>query len=69
MRYKEKVISNLDSISNQLNSLKNMLENNSLTKDLLVSEMNKLKTRIDDVSEMVSLEDTDFSNLRQGVQR
>lgn len=69
MKYKEKVISNLDSASNQLNSLKNMVENNSLTKELLLSEMTKLVKRVEDISEMVSLEDTDFSTLRHGVQR
>jgi archaellum component FlaC len=67
MKYKEKVISNLDSVANQLNSLKNMIENNNLTKELLLSEMSKLIKRVEDISEMVSLEDADFSNLRHGV--
>lgn len=69
MRYKEKVASNLDAVANHLGSLKNMVENNSITKDLLVSEMEKLVNRIEGISEMVGLEDTDFSNLKQGVQR
>jgi archaellum component FlaC len=67
MKYKEKVISNLDSVANQLSSLKNMIENNNLTKELLLSEMSKLIKRVEDISEMVSLEDADFSNLRHGV--
>lgn len=69
MRYKEKVTSNLDAVANQLTSLKNMVDNNSITKELLLSEMTKLVTRIESISEMVGLEDTDFSNLKHGVQR
>jgi len=69
MRYKEKVTSNLDAVANHLGSLKNMVENNSITKELLLSEMTKLVTRVEGISEMIGLEDTDFSNLKQGVQR
>ncbi len=69
MKYKEKVISNLDGISNQINSLKNMVENNNITKELLTSEMTKISKRLDDVSDMVSLEDADFTTLRTGVNR
>ena len=67
MKYKYKVISNLDSVSNQLNSLRNLVNNNNITKELLISEMSKLVKRIDDVSEMVSLEDADFATLRYGA--
>ena len=69
MRYKEKVTSNLDGIANQLGSVANMVENNSITKELLLSEMKKLVTRIEGVSEMVGLEDTDFRTLSEGVKR
>lgn len=64
MRYKDKVVSNLDAINNQLNSLKNMVQNNSITPDLLIRELEKLSSRINDASEMVSLEDNDFATLR-----
>lgn len=67
MKYKSKVISNIDSVSNQLKSLKNMTENNNISKDLLLSELNKLSNRLDDISEMISLEDDDFSVLRNGL--
>ena len=67
MRYKEKVVSNIDAVVNQLNSLRNMVDNNSITKELLLSEMQKLATRLEDVSEMVGLEDADFRNLNEGI--
>ncbi len=67
MKYKEKVISNIDLITNQLNSLKNLVDNNSITKDLLISEMEKLISRLEDVSEMVGLESSDFKVLREGI--
>ena len=64
MRYKDKVVSNLDAISNQLDSLKNMVQNNALTHDLLIRELEKLSSRVNNVSEMVSLEENEFSTLR-----
>jgi hypothetical protein len=67
MKFKDKVISNLDGISNQLTSLKNLVENNNISQDLLMRELEKLAKRVDDVSDMVSLEDNDFSVLRQGI--
>lgn len=67
MKFKDKVISNLDSISNQLSSLKNMVENNNINQEQLVKELQRLVTRIDSASEMVGLEDNDFAVLRQGI--
>ena len=67
MRYKEKVISNLDAVANQLGSLKNMIENNNINKELLTATLTNLHKRLEDISEMVSLEDTDFNTVRNGV--
>ena len=67
MRYKEKVISNLDAVANQLNSLTKIIDNNNINKEALISELSKLYKRIEDISEMVSLEDTDFKTLRNGI--
>ena len=69
MKYKEKVISDLDGIANQLNSIRNMIENNNINKELLVSELSKLNARVENISDMVSLEDADFTTLRQGIKR
>lgn len=69
MKYKDKVISDLDSVSNQLDSLNNLIENNNINKELLTSELKKLSARINSVSDMISLEDRDFSTLRNGIQR
>jgi hypothetical protein len=66
MKFKDKVVSNLDGISNQLESLKNMVENNSIDAPLLIKELAKLKVRVEGVSSMVGLEDDDFAVLRQG---
>jgi archaellum component FlaC len=67
MKFKDKVISNLDGVSNRLYSLKNMIENNGISPELLMKELEKLKIRVDDVSSMVGLEDNDFTVLRQGI--
>jgi len=67
MKYKSKVISSLDSITNQLVSLKNLIENNNISKEQLISELSKLSARTEDVSEIVSLESDDFSTLFYGV--
>lgn len=67
MKFKDKVISNLDGVSNQLASLKNMVENNSINADLLMKELERLKVRVEGVSNMVGLEDDDFAVLRQGI--
>lgn len=67
MKYKDKVISNLDMISNQLTSLKNIVENGNISQEVLKHELEKLSKRVDDVSDMVSLEDNDFAVLRQGI--
>lgn len=67
MKFKDKVISNLDGVSNQLTSLKNLVENNNINQELLMRELEKLANRVDSISEMVSLEDNDFSVLRQGI--
>jgi archaellum component FlaC len=67
MKFKDKVISNLDSVSNQLHSLKNMVENNNINAELLMRELEKLSNRVEEVSDMVSLEDNDFAVLRQGI--
>lgn len=67
MKYKDKVVSNLDIISNQLKSLGNMVENNSIAKESLINELNKLSEKVNSVSEMVGLEDNDFSTLKHGI--
>ena len=67
MKFKDKVISNLDGVSNQLNSLHNMVENNSINAELLMRELERLTKRVEDISDMVSLEDNDFAVLRQGI--
>lgn len=63
MKYKAKVESNLDGISNQLISLKNLVQNNNISVDQLTSELEKLAGRIDEVNELVALEYNDFSVL------
>ena len=67
MKYKDKVIANLDSVSNQLTSLKNLVDNNNISSDLLQRELAKLTKRVEDISDMVSLEDNDFAVLRHGI--
>jgi len=67
MKFKDKVISNLDGVSNQLNSLRNMVENNNINAELLMRELERLTKRVEEVSDMVSLEDNDFAVLRQGI--
>jgi len=67
MKFKDKVISNLDSIANQMGSLKNLVENNNIGQEQLKNEMQRLINRIEGVSEMVGLEDNDFAVLRQGI--
>ena len=67
MKFKDKVISNLDGVSNQLSSLKNMVENNNINAQQLMRELERLQKRVEDVSDMVSLEDNDFAVLRQGI--
>ena len=59
----DKVVNNLDAIHNYLVSLKNMVQNNSITKEQLENELAKLATRVEQVSEMVGLEEADFSSL------
>ena len=63
MKYKAKVESNLDGISNQLNSLKNLVNNNNISTEQLTKELEKLVERIDGVNELVALEYNDFSVL------
>ena len=63
MKYKAKVESNLDGISNQLTSLKNLVQNNNISVDQLTKELGKLAGRIDEVNELVALEYNDFSVL------
>jgi len=63
MKYKAKVESNLDGISNHLNSLKNLMENNNISSDQLIKELGRLVDRVDGISELVSLEYNDFSVL------
>jgi len=67
MKFKDKVISNLDGVSNQLTSLKNLVENNNINAEQLKKELERLTKRVDDISDMVSLEDNDFAVLRQGI--
>lgn len=66
MKYKDKVVSNLDLVTNQLKSLSNMVENNSISKESLVNELVKLSEKTNSISEMIGLEDNDFSALRGG---
>ncbi len=67
LKFKDKVISNLDGVSNQLTSLKNLVENNNINAEQLKKELERLTKRVDDISDMVSLEDNDFAVLRQGI--
>lgn len=63
MKYKAKVESNLDGISNQLSSLKNLMENNNISSDQLIKELGRLVDRVDSINELISLEYNDFSVL------
>lgn len=63
MKYKTKVESNLDGVSNQLTSLKNLIGNNNISSEQLTKELERLIERVDGINELVSLEYNDFSVL------
>lgn len=64
MKFKDRVIQQLDTTQNRLDNVIKMLESNvPISKDQLLSELKSYSRTIEYVSETVGLEDNDFASL------
>jgi hypothetical protein len=64
MKFKDRVIQQLDTTQNRLDNIIRMIESNApISKEQLLSELKSYSRIIEYVSETVGLEDNDFSSL------